>query len=190
MKSNVQTNTATKFAELLTQGINAWLEAGRLVAECLAADSGWADQVVTQYPEIGLETIYAFERIGQLKLHPRLLLADAPGFRALRRLPYHLQEKHLNDPFVVLIRSEKGWEELLISAANLTDHQVRQLINGSEIRSVAAQRAWLETLNTIKALPLTPTEMPYRILGKNLVVSAACRIKVSELARIIAQMET
>jgi hypothetical protein len=189
MKTQLSVSNAELFISLITKGLESWLAAGKLVMESLEANPAWAEEVHALYPEVGLETIYAFERIGRMKLHPRLLLSDAPGYRRLRCLPYDLQEKFLKEPVKLLIREGKNWEELNVNAVNLTADQCKQVFTDHEVRSVPAQRAWIESQNMRKLVPFSDAEMPYRIIGKQLVVNAPCRLKVSELARIIAQME-
>jgi hypothetical protein len=145
IKQNDNDETA-QFVQLVMKGIQCWMEAGKLVAKKLNEDPDWADRVHELHPEISVETIYAFDKVGRMQLHPQLLLSDCPGHVQLRRLSYDAQQKYLGEPVPLLVRTESGWESLNVDVRNLTTLQAAQVFEGSKgVRSDAAQRAWLES---------------------------------------------
>jgi hypothetical protein len=186
----IQRSSVTQFAELVQRGVECWLDAGKIVCAEIDNDPDWPDKVHEQHPEIGLATIYSFERIGRMELHPQLLVADSPGARKLRQLPYSLQVKYTNSPLEVLTKTETGWEQLLVGVHNLTSKQANQVFDANNIRTPEAQRAWIESQATQEAsadLAKNANE-PYRVVGKQLVVLHPCRLTITQLAQAIAQM--
>lgn len=180
-------NPIEKFFQLLTQGYEAWLEAGKIVAKAMDDDVDFAEKMNAAHPEVSIDTVYAFDRIGRRELFPKLLISDSPGSKRLRRLPYSQQEKFSCNPVPVLIKTQKGWETLKVSVFNLTIEQAAQVFNGDSIRNEAAQRAYLET-KASKAM--IQVDEPYRLSGKKLIVMQACQFTAGQLARFLAEMES
>jgi hypothetical protein len=187
MKAMQRLDTADEFAQLIQQGAENWIKAGKLVAECIDEDSDWPDKVNKAHPEIGLDMIYAFERVGRMELHPKLLMCDSPGARKLRRMPYALQTRYLNEPVELLVNTDGQWEPLRVSIHNLTPAQAAQVFDGSTVRSQAAQRAWFED----RKASSSPGQFddPYRVTGRKLIVMQPCQLTAKQLAQILAQME-
>lgn len=182
-----KTNDIDRFFELIQRGVDAWIEAGQIVAENIDKDPDWADTVNTAHPEIGVEMIYAFERIGRKQLHPKLMLSDGPGVRKLRRLSYHQQEKFLNEPLPMLINNEGSWESLSVDIHNLTKAQADQVFDGDCVRTLQQQRAWIEDHKAKRSV--LQYDEPFRITGRKLVVMEPCQLSAKQLAQILAQME-
>lgn len=187
MQNIQRANTnVNKFIELFLKGIELWLEAGRIVSQALEEDPDFAEKVNAAHPEISVDTVYAFDRIGRKQLHPKLVISDSPGARKLRRLPYTMQEKYTDEPVPVLIRTESGWETLKVNVFNLTSEQAAQVFDGDVIRTEGAQRAWLES-KASKAL--IQVDEPYRVSGRKLLIMQPCQLNAKQLATILAQME-
>lgn len=176
----------SRFVELVRQGTAAWLEAGRIVAAELDRNPLFAEQVCQAHPEISEDTVFAFQAIGQKKLHPALLVNNKPGPRMLRMFNYELQEKHITEPVDVLINNNGSWEPLKVSIYNLTRKQADQVFNGDGIRSLAAQRAWIETKKTVESVPIVET--PWRIENHQLFVVKPCKFTRKEISQILSQM--
>lgn len=67
------TNAAIeRFIQLVQQGYESWIEAGRIVCEQTDNDPSFPEKVTKKHPEISEDVIYAFEQIGRRKLHPKL----------------------------------------------------------------------------------------------------------------------
>ena len=185
MKAVIKDEIA-EFTTLIAAGVEAWLRAGEIVVRSLDADPEWIDKVCLRCPEITPETVLAFDRVGRKKLHPRLLLSNKPGAARLRSLPIELQEKYLVAPIPVLIKNGAKVEDLAVSVWNLTVEQCRQAFDGDSLRSLGAQRAWLESRQP-SGLPLEVSE-PYRIRGHMLEVMEPCRISVKKLLALAGEM--
>lgn len=186
MNSPQKTNIE-RFVVLFQRGYDAWIEAGKVVAAALEDDPDFADKVHAEHPEISVDTVYAFDRLGRKELHPKLLISDSPGAKKLRRLPYSLQEKCIDNPVPLLIKTEKGWEILNASVFNLNSEQANQVFDADGIRPEAAQRTWLESKSS-KAI--VQIDEAYRVSGRKLIVMQPCQFTAGQLARLLADMES
>lgn len=172
--------------KLILQGVEAWVEAGKRVAAELEQDPDFADNFHEIHPQISVDYIYAFDRIGRIELHPMLAISDCPGAIRLRRLPYAAQEKYVNEPIAILIREGKGWTTLRTSVFNLTPEQARQVFAEDHIRTEAEQRAWIEDKS---AKAIVQFDEPFRVSGRKLIVMQPCQLTAKQLATVLAQME-
>lgn len=191
MKSVVtQHDSVARFAELVLSGLEAWKKAGEIAAAEIDKDSEWPDKVNREHPEISQDVILSFEKIGRGSLHPRLMVNDCPGYARLRRLPYKFQEKYVDSPVELLIQGENGeWQTLLVSALNLSPAQARQVFNCDSVRSIPAQRAWIESESAKKRVAVGAPDSPYRIVGASLMVMQPCKLTRRDLAKLLAEME-
>jgi hypothetical protein len=178
-----------RFIDLVFKGVEAWMEAGKIVCEILDEDPEALDRIVAQCPNISPEMVIRFEQIGRKQIHPQLLLSDAPGVRHLRRQPFQLQEKHAKEPVEMLVKTDKGWETLQVDVRNLTARQAEQVFGKEGIRSAAAQRVYLEDQNARHHAPPVKANLPYRVVGREIVVMEPCRLSAREVAQILADIE-
>lgn len=187
MNTPAKTNQSIEqFVSLFQQGYEAWVKAGKLVSEALEQDPDFGDKVHAKHPEISVDTVYAFDRLGRKELHPKLLVSDSPGARRLRRLPYSIQEKLTSNPVSLLIKTDKGWDTLSVSVFNLTPEQAAQVFDSDGVRNEQAQRAFLESKHS-KAL--IQVDEPYRVSGRKLMVMQPCQLTAKQLVRILSEME-
>lgn len=180
---------ADQFVALVLKGIECWKQAGEIAARAAKDDPGFIDRVCKQCPDISPETVVRFQRIGEGTLYPRLCLSESPGVRRLRRLPYTLQEKHCSEPIEVLVKTATGYEPEQIDVRALTTEQATQVFDADRIRSISAQRAWLENRASKIVGPATQTTKPYRVVNNEIVCMQACRISKKEALALIAQMD-
>lgn len=181
---------AKQFASLISEGITAWITAGQIVAEQIDQDEKFVDFVCEKFPAFTPELVMRFYAIGKKQIHPELLISDAPGMKRMLKLPYSLQEKYLSSPVEVLVKTDKGWETLLIDVRNLTADQAKQVFDNGCVRSVQAQRAFIESNNTRKFNPSADNDAPWKIVGKRLVVKKDVTLTARDLARILSEMES
>ena len=177
-----------KFVDLFQRGYEAWVEAGRVVVQALESDPDFADKVHEKHPEISIETVYAFDRLGRQDLHPKLLISDSPGAKRLRQLRYHVQEKFVEKPVPVLIKTDSGWETLKVSVFDLTSDQASQVFDKNDVRNDHSQRAYIEGKKASKAVKSFQVDMPYRVVGRKLVVMKPCQFTLGQLTMIVAEM--
>jgi hypothetical protein len=100
---------------------------------------------------LALQTINAFEKIGRGQVDERLSpLSEIQSANLLRRLPISDQRKALSGPLELL--TAKG-DKILLQWENGEYDQHKQLVSPCGIRSLAQQRAYLESR---QKLPKTP----------------------------------
>lgn len=174
-----------QFTSLIQQGIDAWTQAGKLLVEMLAKDPNAKQSIMEYCPDITEEILSRFEAIGRGQLHPKTLLNNSPGMRRLRMLPYSDQQRFLTEPVEVLVQRESGVDTLKVSVKDLTPRQAQQVISPNGVRSLSAQRAWIESRKSHSA-PSAKT--PYQIRGGKVIFRADCEMNARELAQILAQL--
>jgi len=175
-----------EFVSHINAGVQSWIKAGEIVARCCEQDPDWPEKVCEAHPDIQIDTVLAFERIGRGMLNPRLLLNDCHGFRKLRRMPKHLQEKYLTEPVPLLINKDGEWQTLKTDVRNLSAQQVNQAFDREGVRTEAQQRAWLEDRAVMEAVQIDDA---YRISGRKLIILSPCQLTAKQLARILSDME-
>jgi len=176
---------AAQIIDLINRGIQCWTDAGKLLAKNMDEDPEFIEKICDFCKDISPEALYRLEQVGRGQLHPTLLLNDTPGVRRLRRLPYSLQKKHATEPLTVII---SGGETLEIDVRNLTPGQAAQVFTRDSIRTPAEQRAFIED-RAVMCQAVSTGGLPYRIVGKTLVVLTGCKFTTSDLAGIIARIE-
>jgi hypothetical protein len=184
-----ENNDINKFRQLVQQGVNSLYEAGVLLVKMVKDDPKVIDRICELCPEINEETILRFLRIGRKEVHPRLFIGNGPGVRKLRRLPYEIQEKHINQSLEVLIHTDAGWEPLNIDIFNLTVDQADQVFGPEGIRSIPAQRAFLESRRLDRASLPPRNNPPFRVLAKKVVFMAPVTLTKQDLRDILKQMD-
>jgi|SRR5581483_9663783 len=186
------TDSVQTFINLFHGAQSSLIALGEHTAASIDADPDFADKVCLAYPELTMEFIHKCELVGRKKLHPRLVISEGPGVSRLRRMPLALQEKFISQPLPLVIRKDNNVEILNVDLLNLSADQAKQVFDceKQEVRSEAAQRAWLED-QAAKALPPTPKgiNLPYRITGGKLVVMETCTFTRKDLAKLLAEME-
>lgn len=83
-----------EFVSLVSRGIDAWQAAGEKLVEAMDSDPGFLDKVRAAHPEISVEMLSIFERIGRKQVHAPLLADASVGARQLLELPYEIQVKY------------------------------------------------------------------------------------------------
>ena len=72
---------------------------------------------------------------------------------------------------------------------NLTQSQISQVFVSGHVRSLGAQRAWMESQREYKLPQPMLSKAKYKIEGNLLVISVPTAISCSDLKKIISQME-
>jgi hypothetical protein len=184
-------NTNTKvneFIALITQGIECWNKAGEIVVSLLDEQQMTTAEIANCSEYLTEDIVTRFEQLGRKQLIPRLLIADYPAAKHLVRLPYS-EQKRLVDGSVDLLVSDS--ETLKVSVQNLSSSQCKQVFEKNHVRSIGAQRAFLEekkTINTIRNA-VTSFQDIYLVKGKKVVFCRPCEMTAGQLAQIISEIE-
>lgn len=127
-----------------------------------------------------------FEAVGRKWMHPKLLMGGGGRYGGrIKRLPYSVQESIFSGARFDLLT--KTGDTLKVDLRECTPEQVDQLIDGNSIRSLSAQRAWLEAQTSAPA-PQEAEMLPYAITGGKIVFRRGVVMTKRELARIIKEM--
>jgi hypothetical protein len=189
MKS-LEISKAAQFVSLLSDAKEGLAKAGKFAAEQIDANPNFIDEVLKLAPQLTEEFIRRFERIGRGQMVPQLMWDASPGVGKLIKMPVSLQEKYLNEPVALLVKSDAGWETLKCDVRNLSASQASQVFNGEGVRSEAAQRAWIEDKRAKldQKIP-TATKEPYRVVRHSLVIVEPVTISRAELLMLLAKMD-
>ena len=191
MKKTIQKPLITEFVALITQGIECWNKAGEIVVQLLDEHGMTISDIAETSDFLTEDTVTRFEQLGRKQLIPRLLVADYPAARHLVRLPYSEQKRAIETSVDMLVCEGKETSVLKVSVENLTSAQCRQVFDGDQIRSIGAQRAWLEDkrgAQEIKEALEQPTSI-YQVRGKRIIIRRPCELTSGQLAQMIAEIE-
>lgn len=169
------------------QGVNSWVKAGEIIAEEIDNDEGFKDELC-EAKGLSPEIVDRFYALGKKLTFAPLLIMEGPGTAALLKCPYALQERHSSKPVEVLIRKENGWDSLRVEVQNLTAEQTKQVFHNGQIRSIQAQRAFVESRNLKSFNPIAKTDTSYKISGKKVIIGGYT-FTSRDLAKIIAEIE-
>lgn len=187
----IQKPLITEFVALVTQGIECWNKAGEIVVRLLdehnmtIADIAETSELLTE------DIVTRFEQLGRKQLIPCLLVADYPAARHLVRLPYSEQKRAVETSVDLLVCEGKDTSVLKVSVENLTPTQCRQVFDGDQVRSIGAQRAWLEDRRATQEIRdvLSSPGALYQVRGKRVVFKRPCELSAGQLAQIISEIE-
>jgi hypothetical protein len=146
--SNVTVSAVEEFKQAMSQGLSKIYEACKIYVSEI--QKGNKVQFQKSLPEIPEQAWIKFELIGRGQLHQRLLYGGGAAQSAVSVLPMSQQEDVINNGVELLLTNG---ETLNVSVENLTRLQIKQVFNSGNIRSIAAQRAWLESEKTHKSHP-------------------------------------
>jgi hypothetical protein len=180
-----------EIVSLITRGIECWSKAGEIVVK-LIDDHRMTIQEIAGNSEFLTEDIVArFEQLGRKQILPQLLVADYPAAKHVIKLPYSEQSRAVDDGVELLVMGDEGHSTLKVAIANLTPLQCKQVFAKDAIRSLPAQRAYIEsqkTDNEIKNRVLND-EAIWKVTGRKVVFFKPCQMTARELAQIIAEIE-
>jgi len=187
----IQKPLITEFVALVTQGIECWKKAGEIVVRLLdehnmtIADIAETSELLTE------DIVTRFEQLGRKQLIPCLLVADYPAARHLVRLPYSEQKRAVETSVDLLVCEGKDTSVLKVSVENLTHTQCRQVFDGDQVRSIGAQRAWLEDRRATQEIRdvLSSPGALYQVRGRKVVFKRPCELSAGQLAQIISEIE-
>lgn len=185
----IQTNIKTRTEELvglIAKGIECWQKAGEVVVKIIDEDGMSVEEIAASSDFLTEDIVFRFEQIGRKLLSPVLMIADYPAARHIIKLSYKEQEEMICGSVEVLL--ENG-ESLNISVQNLTQLQCRQVFDKKRIRTLPAQRAWMESERTKSAsYPIHEIKYPYTIRSGRIFIPSACQLTKADLKRMLSDL--
>jgi hypothetical protein len=178
-----------EFIQLFRIGYEAWVKAGKILADMLDEDPTIIDQICDEYPEIPPKLLRGFERVGREGMDPRLLIATDGLTSALAKMPPSQQKRYLDgEPVKVVVETETGTDTLLVKVKDLTREQREQALDEMGNVSESRQKAWLADRRE-KALIAPIVETHARLVAGKKVELPAGRYSAKQLRQIIKDME-
>lgn len=179
------------FVSLITKGIECWTQAGELVVK-LIDEHDLSVQDISQASEyLTDEIVGRFEQLGRKQIIPNLLISDFPASKHLFRLPYSEQKRLIDGTVELLVVTDTGTETLMVQTENLTPSQCKQVFDRTAIRSIGAQRAYLESKKEEARMTsvIHESESFYKVRGRKVIFTKPCEISSRQLAQILAEIE-
>lgn len=168
----------------ISAGMSQWVEAGKDINKLV--DSGVQTQEIAERLKVPDVVVSKLSKLGHGTLMPQLLFSSYPAVAPIGRLPSSTQKDVLEKGVEVL--TDDG-QVLIVSAENLTTQQCRQVFSLGTVRTLAAQRAWMESERTRLALSSIPeVHANYRVKGGKIIINAPCQLTQKDLARMMAEI--
>jgi hypothetical protein len=179
------------FTDLINKGIECWKAAGEIVVSLIDDYEMDIEDIATASKYLTQDIVGRFEQIGRKQIIPDLLVAGYPASNYMLRLPYSEQKRLAENSVELLIAGEKESSSLMVTIENLTADQCRQVFEGNKVRSLAAQRAWLEdrTLKERQKTTIRDTEPAYTLNKKKVIFNRPCEMTRQQLAKILSEFE-
>jgi hypothetical protein len=177
-----------EFRKHFQAGIDGIVRASEVYVEAIDDNPRYADTFRDEFGDIVPYGAWGqFEAIGRKWMHPRLIMggmADRQKAALVKRLPYSVQERVFSRERFDLLTPDA--DTLQVDLMEATTEQVRQLCDGSHIRSLAEQRAWMESQ---KAEAKEEAEvMPYVVRDGCVSFRRGVKLTKEEVKRILRDM--
>lgn len=182
-----------RFHKLVSDGVEAWTKAGKLLVEIVDADPDAYDTLLEAGNGITRAHLAKFEAIGRGSLEPRLLLNGSPGYHKLQHAPLSTQQKALRDGIKLYEPDGQGGiTHRIVRPEDLSPFEVSQVFApGGAVRSPEEQKAYLakrETRRKVTKGSKTLDLPDYKIIRGKVVFNAGCTLTASQVAGILAEL--
>jgi hypothetical protein len=174
------------FREAFASGINSITKAAEIYVRSLDENPRNADKFKDAFADQIPATAWSgFEAVGRKWMHPRLLMggiANTKKSTIIKRLPYSLQERVFDRERFDLLCADG--DKLQIDVMEATPEQAEQIFDGTSVRSLSAQKAYIEAR---KAKPeKTAAEvLPYTISAGKVFFRRGVSLTKGELKNIL-----
>jgi hypothetical protein len=180
-----------EIVSLITRGIECWSKAGEIVVKLIDDHRMTIPEIAGNSEFLTEDIVARFEQLGRKQILPQLLVADYPAAKHVIKLPYSEQSRAVDEGIELLVMGDEGHSTLKVAISNLTPLQCKQVFAKDAIRSLPAQRAYIEsqkTDNEIKGRVFND-EAIWKVSGRKVVFFKPCQMTARELAQIIAEIE-
>jgi len=186
----IENQIAQQIIDALNRGLSAFSDAGKLLVDAIAEYPNIKERIMELEPRIDPQALADLERIGRKQLHPMLMASNRPALKALRKMPYSEQERYATQPVELLVvANPDNTTTLQVSIHSMTADQVRQAFNGNHVRSLAEQRAYIESEKSkrmIKQAP--PITSDYVVSRGCIVTNRPMTLTQEDLVRMLAEV--
>jgi len=179
------------FRDAFQKGIDSIVEASRIYVAALDENPRNADAFQDAFADsIPSSAWSGFEAVGRKWMHPKLLMggmSDRKKATAVKRLPYSMQERIFSRERFPFLCADG--ETLQIDIMEATHDQIAQICDGSAIRNIASQRAYIEAQRAASATESTGAEvMPYTIKEGKVRFRRGVSLTRVEIKRLLQEM--
>lgn len=143
----------SKFRELFRIGISSLKEAARIYVDALDHDIAAREIFQAANPEVPLSAWASLEKIGRGQMHEKLFLMCGRIQASLRPLPLSEQTEAIEKGIPVLLHDGSS---MLMKPEAMTQSQQTQVFSNGTVRTIDAQRAWMESQRNYR-LPGNPS---------------------------------
>jgi len=188
MSKLANTQSIENLKSAILCGIDAWERAGKEVVSLLD-EGGMSLEDIEQAADsdlITVDVLSQFERIGRKQVIPKLLVMDFPAASFLQRLPYSEQGRLMSGSVELLVIRDSGTDCLNVQCRDLTRDQCKQVFSSKGVRSLSAQRAFMEDRR--KKLPCNAGLPAWQIKNGKVIFNSACELSRKELSIILSQL--
>lgn len=172
---------------LVVQGIECWSKAGEIIVKMIDEDGMTIAEIADSGDMLTEDIVTRFEQLGRKQIIPNLLVADFPAVRHMIRLPYSEQKRLVEGSVELLI---SGSDTLCVAVENLTPSQCKQVFDKNHVRSIAAQRAFLEERKGNEMREIVGCDPIYQVRGRKVIFRRPCEMSAGQLAQIISEIES
>jgi hypothetical protein len=189
--TKTQNQLVGEVASFIAQGIECWQKAGEIIVRLLDDHQMTVAAIAEKSEYLTEDIVCRFEQLGRKQILPRLLIAEYPAARHLVRLPYSEQKRALDESVELLVMEDNKPTTLRVAVENLTPQQCRQVFNGGHIRSIGAQRAYVQEKKSEEEITTAIKQVHelYKVRGRRVVFLQPCEMTARQLANIIAEIE-
>jgi len=172
----------------ITKGYKTVVDSCKLFARAIDSETITKDEISEEH-KIPLSVLNRIEAVGRGTILVDLLYRTEKQYHLIAKMPFDEQQKIIDKGVDVLTTSGV----LHVDVADLQLGQVNQVFNGTQIRSVSAQKAWIEDQKTSQEIIATrsrasKTDCGYRVKGDSLIVTTAQSFTRKQLLEILARM--
>lgn len=140
-------------------------------------------------PVVNPNVLAQFERIGRNQVLPRLLVASFPAAKAMQKLPLSEQRRLLDQGTDVMVMRTGGADTIIIRPEDMTKDQAQQVFSKDGVRSLSAQRAFIEGKASETAAMSKVKQSPWIIKSGRVIFREACEMSRQELTILLSQMQ-
>ena len=171
-----------KFRKLFSEGVAAIKEAATIYVKAIDSDAEARNVFKMALPQISAHLWNDLEKLGRGELHEDLILCCSRSAIHIKKMSIAEQTKIVENG-VPLVQPDGSIKS--VKYDSLDKSQTAQVFDGNKIRSVTDQLSWIRSQGDDK----NGSFRKYRIEDKRLVITGPTSLSVSELKRIIVQLE-
>ena len=178
-------DNASQFRDLMAFGLKNIVSACRIFVSEI--DAGNRDAFIAALPEFPAAAWSRFEAIGRGTMHERLFyMPPGRAVNHIAALPCSEQKRIIENGVEYLTADN---DTLIVKIENITpDIAAQVFLPDGGIRSLGAQRAWLESRKNRQAAPAAVDAPRVEIRGGKLVVNGPVTLGKKELLAYLQQM--